>query len=180
VLPIWSSETDVVSLSGDLGHIGSHLNKSVGYEFTGWSASMCALAMLAYTDCADFIYKEEDCLAFGPWVERLYADLGDKDLVFGRRMTSPPWQLCSQALFLCRHKFIPTMVSEYIALGRDGELGNTGENKFCKIEQKYPKRVGRHSLMCDRERPIPWDDPVWYAQQWKDDELDEARRRNLI
>lgn len=179
--PIRSAEADVIHLSGDLGHIGSHLNGSVNYEFTGWSASMCALAMLAYTDCSDFIYKEEDCLAFGPWVERMYADMGDRDFVFGHAMRSAPHQLCSQSLFLVRHRFIPTMVSEYLALGKDGHVNNTGENKFYKIEQKYgSRRVARLTFGVDRERPIHWEAPVFYAQQWSDAELDEAKRRGLI
>lgn len=180
-IPLISPATDVIHLTGDLGHIGQHMSGEKKHEFTGWSSSMLAGAMLAYSDCADFIYKEDDCLAFGPWVEQMYADAGDRQFVFGRRMTSPPRQLCSQSLFMVRHSWIPTFVREYLALGNDGQSDNMGEHKFWKIEQKYGSSVvARLSFGVDRERPIPWDDRVWFAQQWTSEELDEARRRKLI
>jgi hypothetical protein len=172
---------DVVNLTGNLGHIGQHLNGSVRHEFTGWSASMLACAMIAYTDESDFIYVEEDCLCFGPWVQQMYTDLGDGSMIFGRKHQSEPWMPCSQSLFLVRHAFLPKFVATYLAMGRDGKIGNLGEDKFVKIEELYgPDIVKRFSFGYDRERPIGWEDPVFYFQQPKQEDIDEARRRGLI
>lgn len=181
-VPIKSGDMDVIELSGDLGHIGSHLNGSKKHEFTGWSASMCALAMIAYVDEADFIYKEEDCLAFGPWVEQMYADLGpDGDLVFGQAHRSPPWMECSQSLFLIRHRFIPQFVSMYLAMGKDGDVNNLGERKFTRMEERLGStRIRRLTFGVDRERPLPFAAPVWYCQQLKSDELNQLKQLGLI
>ena len=177
---------EAVCLNGNLGHVGKLLNGK-DREFCGWSAAMLSLAMMAYADESDFIYKEEDCLAFGPWIRRMYVDIGKADLVFGKKMESEPWMECAQSLFLVRHKFIPEFVSEYLRLGSDKHLDENGnadclpERKFVKIEEKFgEKRVKRLSFGCDRERPIPYDDAVFYAQKLTDDELEELRKRKLI
>lgn len=185
--PLVGWNTDVIRLTGDCSHcetlvedcekgLGRHRN-----EFSGWSASMTALAMIAYCDMADFIYVEEDCLAFGDWVGQLYRDMGDGYMAFGRKMTSAPWMPCSQSMFIVRHVFIPEFVSSYLALGGERNRHNLGEAKFCKLEKKSGTGVIRRlTFGVDRERPIPWDAPVWFAQQWTPAELAEARARNLI
>jgi len=175
------SNTDVIRLTGDCGHCEQLVKGERNNEFSGWSASMTALAMLAYADMADFLYFEEDCLAFGDVIGQAYRDMGYGDIVFGRKMTSPPWQPCAQALFLVRHRFLPKFVSMYLGLGGERTRTNLGEAKFCHIERAIgPKRAKRLSFGVDRERPIPWDAPVFYCQQWSPAELDEARSRNLI
>lgn len=173
--------TDVVRLTGDCGHCDQLVKGERDNEFSGWSASMCALAMLAYTDMADFVYFEEDCLAFGDWVGQLYRDLGDGDLAFGAKMRGAPWMPAAQSLFIVRHRFIPMFVSTYLGLGGERDASNLGEHKFVKLEQRFgPKRVRRLTFGVDRERPIPWGAKVFYAQQWTAAELAEARRQGLI
>ena len=34
--------------------------------------------------------------------------------------------------------------------------------------------------MLEMMRSLPWDSEVWYAQQWNQQELDEAKSRGLI
>lgn len=174
-------DRDTLVLSGNLGHVGQLLSGEKKNEFAGWSASMCALAMLAYCNETDFIYKEEDCLAFGPWVDQMYSDMGSGSMVFGRKHTSAPWMQCSQSLFLVRHAFIPTMVSQYLGLGKDGNKNMLGERKFEVLEERFTKDVvKRLSFGVDRCRPLPFDDKVWYAQQFKQQEVDELVKRRLI
>ncbi len=173
--------TDVVRLTGDCGHCEQIIKGERPNEFSGWSASMTALAMIAYADMADFVYWEEDCLGFGDVIGQGYRDLGDGDLVFGRKMTSAPWMPCSQAFFIVRHSFIPLFVSTYLVMGGERDKQNLGEHKFCKIEQRFgSQKIRRLSFGVDRERPIPWDAPVWFAQQWTPAELEEAKNRNLL
>lgn len=172
---------ECVMLPGDLGHVGAHLNGSKKHEFTGWSASMLLLAMAAYTAECDFIYQESDCLTFGPIIKRTYDDLGEACMVFGRKMTSAPWQPCAQSWFLVRHSFIPTFVSTYLRLGRDGDPRFLGEQKFVRIEERFGgSLVRRLSFGVDRERPIPWEDSVFYFQQPSVEEIAEAKTRGLL
>lgn len=166
---------EVVRLSGNLGHCGQLLSGEKPYAFSGWSITMLSLALMAYADEADFIYSEQDCLAFGPWVRQMYADLGDGDIVFGRRHDGPPWMPCSQSLFLVRHKAIPEFVAKYLSLGTDADKDNLGEHKFMKLMESWGQdRARMLSFGVDRCRPIPWDDRVFYFQQPTVDELLEV------
>lgn len=172
---------ETLGLPGDLGHVGQHLNGSKRHEFTGWSSSMLLLAMAAYTAECDFVYSESDNLVFGPIIKRTYEDLGTACMVFGRKMTSPPWMPCAQAWFLIRHAFIPTFVSTYLRLGRDGDVRFLGEQKFIRLEERFGgSLVRRLSFGTDRERPIPWDDEVFYFQQPTPEEIAEGRARGKL
>ena len=179
--PFCAEGVDTVNLTGDLGHCEDLVYGRKPHAHSSWSISMCAAALLAYDNETDFLYKEEDCLAFGPWVEQMYKDMGDGVMVFGAKHTSPPWMACSQSLFLVAHRFIPTFVVCYLAAGNDRDRHNLGEKKFETLEAKFGKdKIKRLSFGVDRERPIPWDAPVFYAQQFTQAELDEAKRRGLI
>jgi hypothetical protein len=170
-----------VTVNGNLGHVHDLIHGKKPYEFCGWSANVITAAMLAYSDESDLIYKEQDCLAFGPWIEQMYADLGDGKMIFGRKMKGPPWMQCGQSLILIKHDFIPAFVASYLSMGRDGDIHNLPERKFERLEEKFGKGiVKRLSFGYDRERPINFDDPVWYAQKFTAQELDELRKRNLI
>ena len=43
-----------VGLQGNLGHVGDLIHGRKDYEICGWTAAVCALAMLAYCDESDF------------------------------------------------------------------------------------------------------------------------------
>jgi hypothetical protein len=173
-IPMSGYNVEQVRLTGDLGHIGSHISGGKNFEFTGWSASMVALAMLAYVDEADFIYKESDCLAFGPYIPRMYRDLGDGDIVFGGKMTSAPWMPCAQSLFLVRHSYIPKFVSSYLAMGSDKSV--LGEDKFVR----RPGKIRHLSFGVDRMRPIPCNEEVFYVQQLSPQEILNLKQKQLI
>lgn len=172
---------DFIRLTGDLGHIHDHLDggPKSHHAFTGWSASMLALAMTAYVDEADFIYKESDCFAFGPWVQRMYGDCGAHGWVFGPKMTSAPWMACQQSLFLVKHAMIPSFVRMFLEHGPENDRGGIGETRFVNMEKEIGQ-AARLSFGVDRMRPIPWDDEVFYFQQPTPDELAEAKRRHLL
>jgi hypothetical protein len=173
----------LVALDGNLGHIHHLIGKELprkSHALCGWSASILALAMIAYVDESDFLYKEADCLAFGSWVEQMYTDLGDGDIVFGGPMTSEPWLACSQSLFLIRHGAIPSFVSAYLAFGPDSET-LLPEDKFASLAQgASPLQVRHLSFGVDRERPVPFDSAVFYAQQLTPSEVAMLADRGLI
>lgn len=166
-----------LQIDGNLGHVGDLMNGTKPYECCGWSAVLMALALLAYNDESDLIYKEQDCLAFGPWINQMYEDMGDGHMAFGRKMTSPPWMECGQSLILIRHKFIPAFISAYINLGPDRLT--LPETKFARFESMFPSQIKRLSFGYDRERPLNMDDRVWYAQKFTEQELQQLKQKGL-
>jgi hypothetical protein len=172
--PVSASEINVF-YGQNLGHVGDQKP----YQLQGWSASLMALCLLAYNCDDDLIYREQDVLAFGPWVEKAYEDMGDADMVFGHRQTTGPWMPCSQSIVIIRHRFLLEFVKRYIALGKD-TLEFCPEHRFIALQEQEPARFRTLSFGVDRERPFDIKAPVWYAQQWKQEELLYLKDHNLI
>lgn len=166
-----------VWIDNNLGHVGD-LIKENREGLCGWSASICALAMIAYNCGKDLCFKEADCLWFGNVPQRMYEDCGDKGVVFGAKMDSAPWMACAQSTFLIKHWFILQFVRDYLSLPDDKDM--LPEDKFVKLEESSPANYGRLSFGVDRMRPLPWDSEVWYAQQWTEEELKEAESLGLL
>lgn len=165
-----------IEMAGDLGHTHDLSNGRKPYHWCGWSISFVSLALLAYFNECDFIFKEQDVLAFGPWVERMYSEIGNKGMVFGRAVIAP----AVQSLVLCKHDFIPEFVRLYMGTGSEREKRNEGELKFERLERAHPDLFGRYSFGVDRDRPLPYDADVWYAQHLNGDEIAEIRMRGLL
>lgn len=162
----------------NLGHVGDLItnNKS---NLCGWSASVLTLSMIAYNCNADFIYKESDCLWFGDVIYKMYEDLGQNKMVIGRPMASPPFMPCSQSTFLVKHSFILDFVQAYLGLPRD-DKDFLPEHKFMELTSIFPNSISVLSFGIDRERPIDWEAPVWFCQQWTEGELIMAKEKKLI
>lgn len=175
-----------VGLQGNCGHVGDLIHGKKHHEICGWTAAVCALAMLAYCDESDFIYKEQDCLCFGPWVEQLYADMGDGSMAFGGPMKSEPFMECAQSLFIVRHSFIPQFVASVLWMGderrqgSDGKEDNLPERKFKRVRDNNFPEVRELSFGVDRERPLPYNSPVFYAQKFTQEELAELKIRGMV
>jgi hypothetical protein len=168
---------NIVLLNDNLGHVGDCIREN-REGLCGWSHSVLTLALIAYGAGKDLIFKESDCIWHGDIVRKMYTDIGDKGMVFGARMTAAPWMACAQATFLIKHWCILGFIRDYLFLPSDKDM--LPEDKFVKLEQQSPHIYGRLSFGVDRQRPIPWEDEVWYAQQWTQEELDEAKRRGVI
>ena len=165
-----------IHLGGNLGHAHDLSSGRKPHEMCGWSAALVTLAMIAYSDESDFVFKEGDCLAFGPWVERMYSEIGTRGMIFGDNKRFA----CSQSLILIKHAFIPEFVRLYMAEGSEQLKANECECKFKRMEMKRPDLFGRFSFPFDRDRPLNYDLDVWYSQQNTPEELAEMKRRGLI
>lgn len=172
-IPLRVKWMDFVS---DLGHVHDLNNHRKPYHWCGWSISFVTLALIAYFDESDFIFKESDVLAFGPWVDRMYDEIGNAGMIFGKAKCMP----AVQSLVLCKHEFIPEFVRLFMGTGSEQIKSNEGELKFARLEQQNPGKFARYSFGVDRDRPLPYDDEVWYAQHWTSNELAELCCRNLI
>lgn len=161
-----------IAMSGDLGSCGALLHGSKTYQFNGWMGNMLALALIAYNDEADFIYKEEDCLAFGPWVDKMYDEIGSGGVIFGDCKDGHIEKMpCAQSLFLVRHSFIPEFVSTLLSSPAQNCDAELGEHKFKRFQDGNPTMWKRFSFGYDRGRPFNVDDPVFYIQQITNEEL---------
>jgi hypothetical protein len=166
----------VIYLTGDLGHVHQLIGKKnppKDSQMSSWEAAVLTLAMIAFTNECDLIFLEQDCLAFGPWIDQLYSELGDKQMLFGRSRCMP----CAQSLFIVRHKFLLTFVEEYIQAGLNLKMG---EEKFMSLMRNRPGQIGQFSFPFDRDRPLNFDLPVFYGQKYSPHELNELKRRKLI
>lgn len=167
---------EIIHCRGDIGNLAAGTMK---YDYSGWMPPVVLTAMLAYNDELDFIHQEQDCFAFGSYIQQLYSDCGDAGMVIGRPLKQMGMP-ATQSLFLVRHRYIPTFIRDYLALGGDDNQTNKGEYKFARLRQNNPHEVAVASFGQDRDRPIAWDDPVIAVQQCSKAELDEAKRRGLI
>lgn len=168
---------DWIHLDGDLGHI-HHINSGQKpFDWSGFTVTLCTLALLAYQDECDLIFCEQDMLAFGPWVETMYAEIGDAKVCYGTgRMMK-----CFQSLMLIKHDYLPMFVATYMPAGateksRDAE----GEVRMEKLTRDLPCHYKAFSFPYDRDRPINPDLPVFYVQQIQIEEMEMLKGRGLV
>ena len=176
---------DVVMLDGNCGHVHQLIGKqqpAKPHAYCGWSASVLALALIAYNAEADLVYREQDALCFGDYVGEMYRQIGGGEMIFGNYIENGQHRMpCAQSLFLVRHSFIPTFVSTYLSLADDRSVRMLPEQKFANIAMALgPKAVRRFTFGVDRGRPLPYGAPVWYAQKLTAHELAELRARGLL
>lgn len=178
-IPPWvENQEDVIwiDLFGNLGHCGDLLNGLKPHQFAGGSIGWLALAMLAYMSESDLLYKEQDALAFGDYVNEMYEALGDRGCVFGtsRKMGA------ATSLVLIRHKFIPEVVRLYLGTAPENAPDQMIEGKMGRLHQEHPDLFTRYSFGVDRDRPFDVNAPVWYGQKFTPEELLQLRDAGLI
>lgn len=171
--PVKSGDIDLIH-GVNLGHIGDHDRKQ---PLCGCSCSYIALASIAYNCGADLVYREQDVISVGPWLEKAYEDMCDRDCVFGPAMKTAPHMPCALGIFIVRNRFLLEFIQRY--LGLPSKIMLT-EHRFHTMEEQDPDRFAKLSYGVDRERPIPWDAPVWYAQKLTGAELREAKSRGIV
>jgi cephalosporin hydroxylase len=141
----------------NLGHGGQPIHEVASTPLLGWSMSWIIPAIMAYTDGCDFVYKEQDCLAFGDWL----SEIRRGKFAVGRSQTMP----CEQSLFFLRHDFILEFIRLYMAISEHDCVVVT-EDKFRRIiNDLQTDEVGFHDLPGGRDRPLPLKAPAWYAQR---------------
>ena len=169
-----------IHLDHNFGHVHDMHGSDYRHKFCGWTQSFILGAMLAYANNTDLIYKEQDCLAFGPWVQRLYEDMekNGKKMLLG--MESFPGMRIEQSLVIIKHDFINEFLKELFDIPfPDGGLGKVlPEAKFAAIMDKR-KEVGYMSFGVGRARPILFDAP-FYVQQLSKEEIDFLKNIGLV
>lgn len=165
-----------LNVDGDLGYCDHLLNHEKPWPYVANGIAICIAALTAYAEELDYIYMDQDKLCFGPWVETMYRELGDGGFIMGRERCMP----CANGLFLVRHSFILPFVNWYLSSQREDRPENISEHKFARWQAHNPTMVKYHSFGCERDRPIPINDPVFHIQKLTPQELILLRSSGLI
>lgn len=174
--PTLKAKNSIISINGDIGHVGQLLSGEKPYEFSGWSITICILALCAYYNETDFIFKEQDTLCFGAWVDKMYDEIGERNVIFGKNKLMG----CAQSIFLVKHQFIPRFVSLYLNTGGERDRNNLGEHKFMGLLNQFPNDFAQFSFGYDRDRPFDVTDSVFYVQKLTASELNELKSAGLV
>jgi hypothetical protein len=170
---------DTLDFEGNLGHVHQLLGRAAPPKknaYCGAIGAFMTLSLIAYSAELDFVYKEQDCLAFGPWLNRLYHCAEGGSMAFGRGQELGS----AQSLFLVRHWFIPAFVRFLLEAGSERELANLPEFKFNRLIAEMPDQVKWLDFGYDRDRPFNHRDTVWYAQKLTPEELRLLARERLV
>lgn len=165
-----------VWLSGNLGACGGVIGGKQPFFMPGCPCVWMIAAWIAYGSECDFIYIEQDCLAFGPWVQQMYRDLGDKQAVFG---TSQAHGVAT-SLFLIRHRYIPAWVRDYLLEGPEDVPGRIAELKVKRMMERRPEDYAKLSFGFDTDRPFHIGLPVFYVQKLTPIELNALRASGRV
>lgn len=137
----------------------------LGSLLSGWGCSFIMGAMTAFCMERDFFYVEQDCLAIGDWVDRIYweANRFSEHFFAGSPIPGTAYQLQTDLIFV-PYKLIPHVVQGFITapydLGHDEyQLGG------CRVPCRFnPFGVGRI-------RPFDLSSPAVNIQHWTDGEI---------
>jgi hypothetical protein len=174
--PMFLGDHTIIPLTGNLGHAHDLLYHGFKNKFAGGPAVLMALAALAYVDQADLVYWESDCLCFGDVIGRLYREIGDGGIIFGRSKVMP----CENSLFLLKHEFIPQFLATYMLSAPEHTPDQICEMKFRRWADQYLSQWRFHTMNGGRDRPLPVDDKEWYCQKITVDELAVLNERGLV
>lgn len=153
----------------NLGHVGDYIHNRKHGRWCGWTAAVVFGMMHAYVKNVDFIYKEQDCLAFGNYVQRMYNDCEGFDIVYG----SCRIMGAAQSLFLVKRNAIPDVIS---SLAHDEDKIVLPEIKFARL----PVKQTRLSFGYDRDRPWNPNDSEFYIQQISGQDFTQLEENKLI
>lgn len=154
---------EVVRVRNNLGRSDNHALR--GSKLMGWSISWILPALIAYSEGMDFVYKEQDCLAFGDWLPQI--TLGAMSV--GKHPSMP----CEQSLFWMARWFIPEFVAAYLAHA-DPDNQTVTEDKMIQCANGFGHLVQFFDMPFGRARPLTYfKDRPWYAQRFTGQELIE-------
>lgn len=184
VVIIDNSEIPLDSVSARVIRINNNLGVATQFQglfrpyLLGHTISWIMPMMIAYSENKDFIYKEQDSLWFGDVAGSLAKRGADCDLVAQiGYITSSPMRI-ENCLFWVRHDYQVEFWTKYCEIS-EGDGMKISEEKF-EFIARYDRRIVAISFGVGRDRPLPIDDPVWYAQRFTEVELSRLKKKGLI
>jgi hypothetical protein len=159
----------VLETYDNLGHVGDYIHNRKHGRWCGWTSAVVFGMMHAYVKNVDFIYKEQDCLAFGNYIQRMYNDCEGFDIAYGSCRVMG----VAQSLFLVKRNAIPDIIS---SLAYDEDKVVLPEIKFARL----PVKQTRLSFGYDRDRPWNPTDSEFYIQQISTQDFTQLEAHNLV
>lgn len=164
-----TSNTEIIGRYENLGHVDDYVYGRRFGKWCGWTAAIVLGMSHAYACNKDFIYKEQDCLAFGPYIATMYRECEGYDIVYGSCQVMG----AAQSLFIVKRNAIPNIIS-CLAQHDDGHI--LPEMKFAMLAVKQR----RLSFGYDRDRPFNPQDSVFYIQQVSVSDMEQLKNHNLV
>jgi len=145
------------SFDKNLGHVQ---NMPEEQKHGGWWYGFMLGALMAYHDGRDFIYKEQDCFAYGNWVDKMYSY--DANVVVGK--FDHAYQI-EQSLVLIKWGRIPSFIAAYMSLeGAESDATYRPELKFFEIMCDCNDMVFM-DMPFGRNRPVEVTTEPFFVQQ---------------
>lgn len=163
-----------IELKDNLGHVNDIDLLDGSIKFCGWTMSFMIGAMIAYNNKTDFIYKEQDCLAFNNWIDVFYNDIHKYQVLYGKESVKD--SRVEQSLFWIKWEMIPSFVSWYMV----SPINDAGPKEFIRPEHKFfhigrlrPDLVGYFNIPFGRSdvNQLPDGYKPFYIQQTTDAKL---------
>ncbi len=150
----------------NLGHVNDNQGFNQDILFTGWTAGFIQAAMYAYTNKCDFIYKEQDWLAFGNWVRELQETAKTKNKLM---LTGELWGynhglVIELSLIYLKYEFIIPFLIELLSI-KETDRRLYPETKFVFIRDKLPNLIGTLDFGYAGNRPFNENDETFYIQK---------------
>jgi len=164
-----------IEATANLGHVHHLIRGLKKQKLCGWTASTLTAALIAYNCEADLIYKEQDCLCFGNWVESMYAETERMNvgMLFGQNAL----MMVEQSLVFIRWEALLDYVKAILEMP-ESDADVLPEAKYYRLHQSG---MATHlPFPGGRDRPLDFDSEPFYIQQCTNAELDELIERKLI
>ena len=150
-----------INLNRNPQHVRDMRDQSI--SFGGWSISFIASATVALANNVDFIYKEQDCLAFGNWVHEIYRQAKEENLKMLVGVKNNP-QKVEQSLIYVRKDFVQRFLSELYGIDRS-DINMRPEYKFLSIMERFPDSTGFLKIGTGCNRPFDVNKETFYIQR---------------
>jgi len=155
-----------IDCTENLGHVHHLITGEKKQKLCGWTVSTLVGALAAYNCNTDMIYKEQDCLCFGPWVDAIYKEAEEKkaNMMCGKC----DLVVIEQSLVWVRYESL----LDYVKL----ILNMPEADKDLLPEFKYRRLIDSGIMSYlpfpgGRNRPLPTHERCWYAQQITAEEM---------
>ena len=140
-------------------------------KYCGWSRAFLMGAFYALMNDMDYVFIEQDVLFRGDIVGTVFQEMEENGKTYAHGLWSHRYRV-EQSLVMIRHLSILRFMNEYMAIrSSDGKM--RPEQKFDEMS----KRMNLHELPFGygRQRPVNFDDEVFYLQQLSPEELKTMR-----